>query len=250
MAENLSRRLGLAGIACLLLFGLGGCRSSERVAPDGSTITLTASPAVIVLGVGGVQGSPVTVIATVRNSIGVPLKGQDVRFTTTSGDLDPNAGTPVPTDGNGNAMTILTNARVGPTITATSGKVTQPLTLTVATCNLAKIVVSPSPIPVNNCTTPLTIVATAFDTANNTCQGVLIKFAPKPTATPSTDITLSFSPSSAVTDVDGNATVTATLPSDCQAKCGSGNTCTGQIQASDIGGTVPSPLTPISDGVP
>src|SRR5207247_10766186 len=94
---------------------------------------MTANPASMILS-GGVQVEPVTVVATVSNSIGVPLSGQDVRFTTTAGSLDPAAGSPVKTDSFGNATSILTDARQPPTITAKSGKATQTLQLHTCTC--------------------------------------------------------------------------------------------------------------------
>ncbi len=98
------RYLVRAAALCATLI-LGACESGDVIAPDGSTIALSASPAQIVLA-GGIQQDPVTIMATVFNSIGVPLSGQDVRFSTSSGVLDPPAGTPVTTDrfGNGHSQ--------------------------------------------------------------------------------------------------------------------------------------------------
>src|SRR5262245_62147370 len=65
-----------------LLLGALACEDSEKVPPKDSTISLSANPAQIIID-DGQQLVPVTLIATVRNSIGVPLPDQDVRFTTT-----------------------------------------------------------------------------------------------------------------------------------------------------------------------
>ena len=242
------RAAGASRAAALpLALLLAACQSSDRVAPDGATIVLTASPASILLS-GGVQDSPVTILATVRNGIGVPLPEQDVRFTTTSGSLDPMPGTPVPTDDDGNAISILTLASVGPTITASSGKAMATLTITASTCKLASISISPSPIPVNSCSGTIPITATALDTQGQPCPNTVIKFE-FVAVTTATDITLSFSPSSDTTDSNGDAMTDISLPNDCQTKCGGGNTCTGKVRASDLGGTVRSSDVLINDGV-
>ncbi|MBI1952048.1 MAG: Ig-like domain-containing protein [Acidobacteria bacterium] len=116
---RLARRYPQWAAALFLAAALSGCQESDVVAPDGATISMTANPATIVLA-GGIQdpNKPVTVIATVSNSIGVPLPGQDVRFQTTAGTLTPAAGTPIETDSFGNATTVLREARQSPTITA------------------------------------------------------------------------------------------------------------------------------------
>ncbi len=234
----------------VIVAALTGCEDSEVVAPDGATISLSANPAQIVL-VNGTQTTPVDLIATVRSSIGVPLPGQDVRFTTTAGTLTPSVGTPVSTDQFGNATCVLSGALQGPQITATSGKATASQTLSTTTCNLATLAISPSPIVINNCTTPITITATARDSQGKVCTGELVNFAPVATSTPTTDIGMSFSPGSGVTDAMGVATTMLNLQNDCQTKCGTGNSCTGSVQASNSGGTVRStPPTLINDQVP
>jgi hypothetical protein len=222
----------------LLTVAVAACQKTDVVAPDGSTISLVSTPATIVLA-GGRQASPATILAIVSNSIGVPLSGQDVRFTTTSGTLDPVAGTPVRTDSHGNAISILTDATQGPTITAKSGKATQTLQITTATCNLSTITFGPGPIFLNNCATTFDLTATALDTAGDPCQGVIITFSFVPTSTPTTDIGGSFNPLSAPTDVNGELTTTLTIDNQsCTAKCPGTQQCTGSIEASS--GTVMS----------
>ena len=236
-------------LAALLVTLLSfGCVSSEVVAPDGATINLSANPAVIVLS-GGVQQSPVDITATVQNSIGVPLPDQDVRFTTSFGVLTPPGQTPVPTDDNGNAMTVLTNATQAPTITARSGKASAMLSLQTATCNLSSITLNPSPLVLENCTDSFDLTVLAEDTDGLPCPSILIQLAFVPTATPMTDVGGTFNPGSARTDAAGEVTSTLTISNtSCSTLCEGGKTCTGQIRASS--GTTQSPAVPISDNVP
>src|SRR5262249_51457881 len=147
---TVSKRYLARGVAVLLAATIAGCESSDVIAPDGSTISLAANPATILL-VQNVQAAPVEIIATVSNSIGVPLPGQDVRFTTTAGTMNPPAGQPVTTDDLGNAVVILTEARQPPTITAKSGKATATLQLQTATCLISAISLSPSSLQLNTC---------------------------------------------------------------------------------------------------
>src|SRR5580765_4194969 len=128
----------------LLVLAAVSCQSSETIAPDGSTISLAATPAVIVTS-GGVQANDVSILATVRNSIGVALPGQDVRFTTTSGVLTPQAGLPVSSDKFGNAISVLTGATTTATIAATSGKATASISLQTTTCNISTVTLDGSP---------------------------------------------------------------------------------------------------------
>ncbi len=244
---RLTRRYSQWAAAVFLAAALSGCQESDVVAPDGATISLTANPATIVLA-GGIQAAPVTVIATVSNSIGVPLPGQDVRFTTTAGTLTPEAGTPIETDSFGNAISILTDAQQPPTITARSGKATAPpLQLQTATCALSDIALSPSSLQLNTCNDTFNVSAIATDTAGDPCTGVLINFTMTGSA-PTTDVTGSFNPGSDTTDQTGLASSTLTINSTtCNSKC-VGNTCTGFIKATS--GNVSSSNVSIVDNVP
>lgn len=233
------------GLAAALL----ACQKTDVIAPDGATISLTANPATIVLA-GGIQdpNKPVTIIATVSNSLGVPLSGQDVRFTTTAGILTPQAGTPIGTDSFGNATTVLTAAQQPPTITAKSGKAEKSLQLQTSTCSLADITLSPSSLNLsgdcNNQTFAVSAVAT--DTAGDPCVGILISFA-LTVVNSTTDVAGSFNPASDTTDQDGEATSTLSITSSsCTSKC-VGATCTGSIKASS--GSVSSSAVPINDGI-
>jgi hypothetical protein len=252
----MSAKRGVARAGALLVvLAVWGCESSDQIAPEGSTILLNANPATIVL-VNGVQDSlsPVDILATVTNSIGVPLPEQDLRFTTTSGVLDPPALTPVSTDDSGTAKVVLTGATQGPTITARSGKISAMLTIQTATCALGSITLSPSLVDFDSCDDTPTISVVARDTASKPCVGISIKFEQVPTSTPppATDVSISFTDTFKPTDNNGNATTTLRI-SDCSTKCagddqGIPKECTGLIRASS--GTIKSDVVPIDDQVP
>ena len=241
-----SKRHSQWAVVFLLAIVVAGCQKTDVIAPDGSTISLVSTPATIVLA-GGVQAEPATILATVSNSIGVPLSGQDVRFTTTSGTLDPPGGTPVRTDSHGNAVTVLTGATQGPNITAKSGKATASLQLTTATCNLATILLNGS-LNLANCTQTFDLTATAIDTASDPCEGVIITFSLVPTSTPTTDISASFNPLQAPSDVDGVVDTTLTIDNpSCTSKCPGSQTCSMSVKA--CSGTVCSGVIVLVDNM-
>ncbi len=241
-------RNGLLSVSTILVvLCVVFCQSSEKIAPDGSTITLTATPATIVLS-NGVQAASVNILATVRSNLGLPLPGQDVRFSTTTGVLDPIAGTPVRTDANGNAVTALTIATQNATITATSGKATQTLTLNTATCNLNSIALDQSSLDFTSCSDTVPLTATVTDTAGAACAGVLLTFNTA-TVNTATDVLINSSPQSRPSDAAGSVTFNLSLKlTDCETKCQSGNTCTGKVFIS--AGSVQSGSVLLSDSVP
>jgi hypothetical protein len=220
--------------AVLAAFLIVACQKSDVVAPDGATISLTANPATIVLS-GSVQTDPVVIIATVSNSIGVPLPGQDVRFTTTAGVLTPQAGKSVSTDSDGNATSTLTDARQPPTIAAKSGKATATLSIQTATCALSAIALSPSSLQLNTCNDTFNVTAVATDTGGRPCSGILINFTITGSVA-ATDVAGSFNPGSITTNLSGVGNSVLTINStDCNTKCVA-KTCTGFIKATS-GGT-------------
>ncbi|HEU4403143.1 MAG TPA: hypothetical protein VFT43_13675 [Candidatus Polarisedimenticolia bacterium] len=226
---------------------LAACQSSDVIAPDGSTISMNATPGTIVLS-GGVQVAPVVIQATVSNSLGVYLPGQDVRFSTTIGELDPPPGTPVSTDKFGNATTTLTNATQAPTITARSGKTSATLQVQTATCNLSSVSLNPSPLTLGSCSDTFTLTAHAEDGSGKACVGVLVQFAFLPTSTPTTDVTGTFNPGTKSTDTNGDVVSILDInDNDCQSKCANTKICTGQVQASV--GTTKSTAVTITDTV-
>ena len=235
--------------AVLLTALIVACQSTDVIAPDGASISLSASPAQIVLS-GGIQLDPVTILATVFNTIGTPLSGQDVRFTTSSGVLDPPAGTPVRTDKFGNATTILTEATTGPQINARSGKVTAtPLTLNAATGILSSILLNVPDQTLNACSDQFGLTATALDPNGVPIKGVTIVFEFAQTG--ATFANGSFNPISGVSDTLGEVDTNLDVDdSDCTTKC-VGKSCDGlEVRAHDQSGTVISSIVTITDQVP
>ena len=200
-----------------LLLGALACEKSDKVPPADSTLSLAASPATILLS-NGAQAGDVTVLATVYNSIGVPLPGQDVRFTMNSGDLTPLAGTPVRSNDIGNAVTILRNATTTTTITAKSGMANATLQLQTTTCNVSSVDLDLSTLNFTACTDQLTLTATVSDTSGDPCTNLSVVFKGDP-APEQDDVTLNISPGTVRTDGTGKAVTVISLGSDCDQKC-------------------------------
>jgi hypothetical protein len=241
---------GLVLLAGGMLLAALACEDSETVAPPDSTITLSANPSQVVL-VGGIQVAPVTVLATVRDSIGVPLPGQDVRFTTTSGSLSPVVGTPVSTDKLGNATSLLVNARVGPQITATSGKATANITLTAATGLVAQITLTAETTDLLTCSDTIDVTAKAIDPDGDPVGGVTIFF--EIVNTGATAFTGTFTPSISGQTDDTTGEVTRTLDINdgtCATLCEpQGTDCRGRIRATDQGAVIVSNEVEILDQI-
>src|SRR5262245_43870623 len=86
------RSLKRVQAAALLVFGfavLSSCDKTDPTAPDNSTISITANPASLRLGPGGVGHSNITAI--VQDADGRPLSGIRVRFETDAGSLEHGA---------------------------------------------------------------------------------------------------------------------------------------------------------------
>ncbi len=253
MSKRVLSAILMTGI-CGILMTILACEDSDTIPPDGSTIVLSATPAQIVLDLNGVQSVPVTLLATVRNSLGIPLPGQDVRFTTTSGVLTPTSGTSVETGNDGNAISILEQATVGPTITATAGTAMDTLTLTAATGTLSSILLSPGPLNLSTCSDTFPMTATALNPQGDPIDGVTLFF--EFVTSSMTEVTGMFSP---VSGVSGSANplsgeVTFDLIIDnptCSTRCiGAGMDCSTTIQATDQGGTIISNPVTIQDQIP
>ena len=251
--KMIPRTIKAAAVSLALLYG--ACQKSEVVAPDGSTLSLTATPATI-LTQGGTQTDPVSILATVRNSIGVPLPGQDVRFTNTSGSLDPQAGLPVSTDSNGNALTTLTGAKTTTTITATAGKATATLTLNTASCSIAGISITDSLPTFNSCSATGDLTALVTDTSGAPCVGVIVTFSSRVSGggtNPATNVTINFLHGQNPTDANGELTTTVSLGSDCTDKCSTSQSkdCNNpRMEVVASGGGITSSGTPISINIP
>jgi hypothetical protein len=249
--ETMTKHRGLFAvlIAGTLLLGALACQDSDKVPPEDSTISMAATPSTILLS-NGSQASEITILATVYSGIGVPLPGQDVRFTQTSGDLTPLAGTPVRTDSIGNAVTRLNNARTTTTITAKAGKATATLQLQTATCEIQDIALDPSQITFTACTPTVDgghfdLTATVTDTSGDPCADIVITFKSTPANPPMEDVGIKFSPGSGSTNSQGQITTSVTLSNECETLCNGMdcNTSMQVIEASGGGITSAAPTT-------
>jgi len=247
---NAKKRWSIVAVAGALLIAAAACDDSETVAPDGSTLSLAATPSTILLS-NGTQAREVTVLATIRNSIGVPLPGQDVRFTTTSGELTPQAGIPVESDDIGNAVTLLNDARANTTITAQSGKATANVQLQTTTCDISSIALDQNQLNFTTCDNTIinqgffNITATVTDTSGDPCVGIQVTFTVKPETRPDEDVGINITVvGAATTDTNGVVTAKVTLGGDCADDC-PGQDCntSGQKIEASGGGITSTPVT-------
>lgn len=243
------RKAALSGCMLVAAIVVPACQNGDRIPPDGSTLSLSASPASVVLDANGIQAAPVTLLATVRSSVGVPLPAQDVRFNTTSGALTPSSGTPVATDDFGNARSMLQGATVGPQITATAGKATANLTLTASKGQISTITLSPTPNILTTCSDSFDLTATVLDPNGVGVEGVSVQF--EFLSSDSALLTGTFNPNPGQTDSFGEITTTLTIDSNtCGSRCiGSGKDCTNLVHAKTIAGTVVSNSVQINDTI-
>lgn len=254
LERNTAMRRNTAILATFLAGGIFfiACHQSEVVAPDGATISLSANPAQIIVQ-GGQQLAPVVIIATVRDTIGVPLPGQDVRFTTTIGVLTPAASTPVTTDKLGNARSDLNLVTQAAQVTATSGKATASLSLTTATAAICFITVQPSdPQTITDCTVPIDFTVTVEDCSNKPVANAKIVFA-LDSAGNANAVTGNFQPSTGQTDDLGVVTSQLVFnTSTCNDNCGNSDTtkrCDAQVIIKDQSGLFTAAPVQIVDGI-
>lgn len=162
-------------LLCLVTFALLlplGCDKADPVAPTGSTITLSASPAQVP----SARGTS-TITAVVRRANGTPVNpGTKVTFSTTLGTIDPVA----ETNSSGVAVAILHgDGRPGTAkVTATTGNVATPPTLDIALGSSAGSVTlqaSPSTIPEGG--GRINLVALVRDSAGLPLQGASVNFS-------------------------------------------------------------------------
>ena len=243
--------VGVMFLAFILVLS-AACRGGDQIAPDKSTITLAANPATIVLVVGGC--SCADVVATVSSAVGVPLKDQDVRFSSTAGSLtvnnEPAANVPIRTDDLGNAHVLLTTTTTT-TVTARSGTATGTLSLSTVNGNLSSILINQnfsgagcmSDNNFKSCNDKLCLTAQAVDNQGDGISGVVIAFALENVVTSKGDpITGTFSPAAqTTTDSGGFASASFQIGSStCSSVCTAPETCSGDLVASLQGGGFPS----------
>ena len=104
--------MGIA-IASVLMVS---CENSDPTAPEGATITVSANPQTVRSGV------TARITATVRSANGTRLPDQEVVFTTTTGSLSPPAQTPILTDDDGQAETVLSTTQTATVMAASGGR--------------------------------------------------------------------------------------------------------------------------------
>ena len=151
---------------------LAGCESSDVVPPSGAELSLTATPAT--LDSSGDLVPESTLRAWVTN-LGVSLPGQDVRFSTSEGNLTPEALTPIETDQFGIAETILGTSRTS-TVTAQSGGATDTVTISVIEGSLSTILLVSPDVILNDCNEIIDLTATAISTTGLPISGLIISF--------------------------------------------------------------------------
>lgn len=251
----MSKRFPRAAVKALAIISLllaAGCESSEKVAPDGSTLELTATPNQIIQDANNNQIVDVDVIATVRNKIGVPLPDQAVRFHASSGELFlPGTSTevssqPVPTDDVGNATVVLKNAITTTTVNATAGKATASINIQAAKGTIKSVTISPLHPDFMTCNDTQTLTITVLDIDDMPVSGVQVQVVILSSTSP---VTGTFDPNPVVTNSMGVATTDLSLtPSDCSMKCQSNKSCTLSFQAQ--AGVITSLVGDITDSIP
>ena len=252
--ERLLPVLGAAAGIMFLAFGVAltaSCRGSDQVAPEGSTITLAANPATIVL-VGGSGSSDV--VATVYSAAGVPQEDQDVRFSSSAGSLftpppdnQPAANIPIRTDSLGNAHVVLTTTTTT-TVTAKSGAATGTLSLSTVNGNLNAILINPDTqtagclqgTDIGSCSDSICVTAQAVDDEGNGIPGVVIVFSLQ-NASPDFSVFFNAPGNQLTTDAGGFASTSFKLvSSDCIDPCAAPDSCEADMVAALQGGGFPS----------
>jgi hypothetical protein len=254
--ERILPVLGAATGVMLLAFGvalIASCRGADQVAPEGSTITLAANPATIVIATQGGSGSA-DVVATVYSAVGVPQEDQDVRFSSSAGSLftpppdnQPAANIPIRTDNLGNAHVVLTTSTTT-TVTAQSGKATGTLSLSTVNGNINAILINQDTTSTGcqqlaefaSCSDTICVTAQAVDADGIGIAGVVIVFAlQNPTA--SFSVVFNSPGNQLTTDAGGFVATSFKLASsNCVSPCGAPDSCEGDMVASLQGGGFPS----------
>jgi len=246
--------LGAAAGVMFLAFGVAltaSCRGSDQVAPEGSTITVAANPATIVL-VGGSGSSDV--VATVYSAVGVPQEDQDVRFSSSAGSLftpapdnQPAANIPIPTDNLGNAHVVLTTTTTT-TVTARSGTATGTLSLSTVNGNLSAILINQDTqsagctqgTDIASCSDSICVTAQAVDDQGAGIAGVVIVFSLQ-NPSPNFSVVFNAPGNQLTTDAGGFVSTSFKLSSsDCANPCGAPDSCIGDMVAALQGGGFPS----------
>ena len=264
-----------AFLVIAILVVVAACVSSDKVPPKGATITVAANPATIPLASGpecvGLLNVPdcgtANVVATVASEMGVPLPGQDVRFSSTAGFLFLGSATnpidaaniPIRTDRFGNATVNLITSTTA-TVTAKSGQATAgTLTINTVTGNLSTILLnndttsngcSSSNLTVTSCSQTICVVAEADDATGTGVQGVVILFKLQNNVSGGNTFSGQFIPSQTTTNSSGKAFAQFTPDSMCPAQCTGGKSCLAEMIATTQGGSFQSSALKLTIAIP
>jgi hypothetical protein len=225
----------LAAVALL------SCESSDPIAPDGSTISLSVSPDPINLATGG----KTTITARVLSKNGVPVPDGTVVF------FEPSGGTlsvASPTTTDGVATTELSVATTGNvTITAFSGGVKASRTISVVNANVSTISLSSlDPTIQLQCTDTVDLFGTVKDASNAGVPNLQVTIEVQ-ASTPA-GMTGNFIGSNTLSNGDYSGTWLISN-ADCTSNCAGGKSCSVTLRARVVQ-TVTSPPLVISDNVP
>ncbi|HET6372882.1 MAG TPA: Ig-like domain-containing protein, partial [Candidatus Polarisedimenticolia bacterium] len=131
--------------------------------------------------------------ATLRSKNGTRLPDQEITFSTSNGTLDPPAETPLKTDNNGQAISLLITASSA-TITARSGGISGTTQVQTAPGNLAQFLLQVTPEFLETCDDTIMLDVTVRTTTGDPVQGIIVIFD----ETSDSDLSGTFSPASTV----------------------------------------------------
>jgi hypothetical protein len=271
---TISRRSIPVAAALVLTFVVAACRSSEKIPPKGSKVTVGANPATIALTsrpeclilLGVLSCGTADVVATVASEMDVPLPDQDVRFRTTAGFLFTGttlspvdaANIPIRTDEFGNAHVNLITSTTA-TVTAQSGSASGTLSISTVVGNLSTILLnndttssgcSTSTTTVTSCSQTICVEAQAQNSTGAGIQGVVLLFDLQNNVSGSNTFNGVFTPSQATTDSSGSAFAKFTPDSTCPAQCGGGKACQAEMIVSTTGGGIQSAPVQLQINIP
>lgn len=267
------RAVLLATLCCIASLAPIGCVDSEKVAPEGSLIDVSATVTTVSLAqslecadiLGVAECGTTRIVATVSSELGVPLPDQDVRFDATAGFLFtgsvdspvPATRIPIATDSIGNAwVSLITSATT--TVTGTAGTASDTVQITTVQGNLSSIVLnndtdsdgcSGSKLEITDCGQSVCLKARAQSSTGSGVQGVIISFSLENNELSGNTFAGNFVPGQVTTDSNGEAYTVFTPNSTCAAQCAAsfeppGGPCQGEVVASGSGlQSVPLQLT-------
>ena len=249
--------------AFIAVAAVAACQSSDKLPPKGSTVTVAANPATIPLAadpecdlLGVTTCGTADIVATVASELGVPLPGQDVRFSSTAGFLYTGtasspvnaANIPIRTDRFGNANVSLTTSTTA-TVSAKSGAASGTLTINTVSGNLSSITLNfdktstgcNSSLSLSNCSQKACFVAKALDGTGKGISGVVLLFKLQNNVSGGNTLNGTFDNSAAPTDSSGELAAAftptpGTAAGSCVDQCSAPKNCSGEVVVTTQGG--------------